>query len=260
MLYQSVKNCGVALTITTFILVGNSAAIAEADSFKIGQITGVYLGATDLMVQVANSDCSEYVTKQYDFNRNKNDILSHLTGQNKSDIISFLNGDGMRIKRSENADLVKSYILKTKNEGKSLDYTCGTLIGIVSSVYANALNDWNGLKAELTKEKHSMGDSWGNKDHEKYCGFSGDLWLLASFEEKTTQLEQDLYKEKVASSKWSRSYRKIKKELKKTYKIYDEWMKLKEEFCDMKDTTSSEYYDTKLKLKALEEILDMREK
>ena len=254
-----IKNLSVSVIIF-LILSFHYSAHTETSSHNIGQAAGAYLGATDIMVKVSESKCGIFTENRYNFNSSLNEVMSYLNEQEKKELTDFLNGEGMRIKRRNNVNLVNTILNPSESKEYSDDFACGLLIGTASTLYRYALTNWNNVKKYTYQHNTSKFETQHNKYDSKYCSGLGDIFLIDSYHKKNTDLEKELYRIEITDGKWSRSYRSTKKQLQTRTEQFGKRKSLIEELCKLKDPNSTEYKNLEMKIGTIEDVLEMKDK
>lgn len=99
----------------------------------------------------------------------------------------------------------------------------------------------------------------GNAEDSTYCSYFGNLLVVDLYVTENREIAKELFGIEVTDGKWSKEYSKLEKHLKTRKEQYASRDQLRDELCAIKDTTSSEYLTTEMKIFALDEMLEIPE-
>lgn len=99
----------------------------------------------------------------------------------------------------------------------------------------------------------------GHAEGSKYCSYFGNLLVVDSYVTKNKEIAKELFEIEVKKGNWSEEYSKLEKYLKTRKEHYESRDQLRDELCAIKNTSSSEYNTTEMKISALDEILELPE-
>lgn len=95
----------------------------------------------------------------------------------------------------------------------------------------------------------------GNAENTKFCSYFGNLFVVDSYVTKNREIAKELFEIEVKKGNWSEEYSKLEKSLKTRKEHYESRNQLRDKLCALKNTSSSEYNTTGMKISALDEIL-----
>lgn len=132
---------------------GPVSASAEYNSRKLGEATGAYLNAVDMILQLQESKCGYlFKKKTYNFDGTVKEVLSYLRPNDQKELQAFLDGEEFRKSREDNKRTIQESLRSLGGrEGYDEKTICGMILSNTAMVHEYAKQKWEYAKKHYTK-------------------------------------------------------------------------------------------------------------
>jgi len=132
---------------------GPVSASAEYNSRKLGEATGAYLIAVDMILQLQKSQCGYvFKKKRYNFDSTVKEVLSYLRPDDQKELKTFLEGEEFRKSQEDNKHSIQESLQSSLGrEGLDEKTICGMISSNTAMVHEYAKQKWEYAKKHYTK-------------------------------------------------------------------------------------------------------------
>ena len=131
---------------------GPVSVSAEYYSRKLGEATGAYLIAVDMILQLQKSQCGYvFKKKRYNFDSTVKEVQSYLRPNDQKELQAFLDGEEFRKSQEDNKHSIQESLRSLGREGLDEKTICGMIFSNIAMVHEHAKQKWEYAKEHYTK-------------------------------------------------------------------------------------------------------------